>query len=86
MSLQREIAARVSEEMIGKTIRVLIEEPGVARGEGDAPDIDGRVYVPEGLPVGDFAEVTITGAQGYDLLAGVETPDSESFRDLEVAQ
>jgi ribosomal protein S12 methylthiotransferase len=86
MSLQREIAATVSEEMIGKTIRVLVEEPGVARGEGDAPDIDGRVYVPENLPVGDFAEVTITGAQGYDLLAGVEAPDSEAFRDLEVAQ
>lgn len=86
MSLQREIAAEVSEGMIGKTIRVLVEEPGVARGEGDAPDIDGRVYVSEDLPVGEFAEVTITGAQGYDLLAGVEAPDAEAFRDLEVAQ
>jgi ribosomal protein S12 methylthiotransferase len=29
---------------------VLVEEPGVARGEADAPDIDGRVYVPRELP------------------------------------
>lgn len=86
MGLQREVAAQISESMIGKNLRVLVEEPGVARGEADAPDIDGRVYVPEDLPVGEFANVTITGAQGYDLLAGVEAPAAEEFRDLEVAQ
>ena len=69
MSLQREIAIEVSERYVGKTLRVLVEEPGVARGEADAPDIDGRVYVPRNLPVGEFAEVTITGARDYDLLA-----------------
>jgi ribosomal protein S12 methylthiotransferase len=41
----------------------------VARGEGDAPDIDGRVYVPRELPVGQFVDVKITGFQDYDLLA-----------------
>ena len=41
----------------------------VARGEADAPDIDGRVYVPKNLPVGEFARVTITGYHDYDLLA-----------------
>jgi len=41
----------------------------VARGEADAPDIDGRVYVPRELPVGAFARVAITGYQDYDLLA-----------------
>jgi ribosomal protein S12 methylthiotransferase len=41
----------------------------VARGEADAPDIDGRVYVPRELPVGEFAEVKITGYHDYDLLA-----------------
>jgi len=48
---------------------VLVEEPGVARGETDAPDIDGRVYVPRELPVGEFANVEITGFHDYDLLA-----------------
>jgi len=69
MALQKEIAARVSERSVGRTLRVLVEEPGVARGEPDAPDIDGRVYVPRELPVGEFADVTITGFHEYDLLA-----------------
>jgi ribosomal protein S12 methylthiotransferase len=50
-------------------LRVLVEEPGVARGEADAPDIDGRVYVPITLPVGEFARVQITSCEDYDLLA-----------------
>jgi ribosomal protein S12 methylthiotransferase len=48
---------------------VLVEEPGVARGEADAPDIDGRVYVRGDLPAGEFAKVKITGHRNYDLLA-----------------
>jgi ribosomal protein S12 methylthiotransferase len=69
MALQKVIAGEVSKSYVGKTLRVLVEEPGVARGEADAPDIDGRVYVPRELPVGEFAEVKITGYQDYDLLA-----------------
>ncbi|HEU5080543.1 MAG TPA: 30S ribosomal protein S12 methylthiotransferase RimO [Opitutaceae bacterium] len=69
MALQREIAADVSKSFVGRTIRVLVEEPGVARGEADAPDIDGRVYVPRELPVGEFVDVKITDFQDYDLLA-----------------
>ncbi len=41
----------------------------VARGEGDAPDIDGRVYVRGGLPPGNFAQVNIVGHTDYDLIA-----------------
>src|SRR5258708_19992064 len=69
MGLQRQIAAEVSKGYVGKTLKVLVEEPGVARGEADAPDIDGRVYVPRELPVGKFVELKITGYQDYDLLA-----------------
>jgi ribosomal protein S12 methylthiotransferase len=69
MALQQEIAREVSRHYVGRTLKVLVEEPGVARGEADAPDIDGRVYVPRDLPVGEFTEVTITGFQDYDLLA-----------------
>ncbi|MBE2215662.1 MAG: 30S ribosomal protein S12 methylthiotransferase RimO [Opitutaceae bacterium] len=86
MGLQREIAAAVSATMVGRRLRVLVESPGVARAEGDAPDIDGRVYVPKSLPVGAFAEVEITGAAGYDLLAGVDAPEGAAFRELAVAQ
>jgi ribosomal protein S12 methylthiotransferase len=41
----------------------------VARGEADAPDIDGRVYVRGRLPVGDFARVRVIGHTDYDLIA-----------------
>ncbi|BET68071.1 30S ribosomal protein S12 methylthiotransferase RimO [Opitutales bacterium ASA1] len=86
MRLQREIAAEVSAASVGRQLRVLVESTGVARGEADAPDIDGRVYVSASLPVGEFADVTITGHAGYDLLAGVEAPEADAFRDLQPAQ
>ena len=47
----------------------------IARGEADAPDIDGRVYVrvPTGkMPVGKFAKVKIIGHTDYDLIAEPE--------------
>ncbi len=69
MALQRKIASEVSKSYVNQSLTVLVEEPGVARGEADAPDIDGRVYVPRELPVGEFVEVKITGYQDYDLLA-----------------
>jgi ribosomal protein S12 methylthiotransferase len=41
----------------------------VARGEADAPDIDGRVYVRGKLPLGKFAQVKVIGHTDYDLIA-----------------
>jgi ribosomal protein S12 methylthiotransferase len=41
----------------------------VARGEADAPDIDGRIYVRGKLPVGGFAKIKIIGHTDYDLIA-----------------
>jgi len=41
----------------------------VARGEADAPDIDGRIYVRGDLPKGEFARVRIIGHTDYDLMA-----------------
>jgi len=41
----------------------------VGRGEADAPDIDGRVYIRGKLPVGEFARVKIVGHTDYDLIA-----------------
>lgn len=63
------IADEIGQEQIGKTIRVLVEVPGVARTAWDAPDIDGSVSVPEDLPVGQFADVRIIDAVAYDLVA-----------------
>ena len=41
----------------------------LARGEADAPDIDGRVYIRGTLPVGEFATVKVIGHTDYDLIA-----------------
>ncbi|HEX3625084.1 MAG TPA: 30S ribosomal protein S12 methylthiotransferase RimO [Verrucomicrobiae bacterium] len=41
----------------------------VARGEADAPDIDGRVFVRGQAPAGEFARVKIIGHTDYDLIA-----------------
>ncbi len=41
----------------------------IARGEADAPDIDGRVYVRGQIPIGTFAKVKVVGHTDYDLIA-----------------
>ncbi len=41
----------------------------VGRGEADAPDIDGRVYVRGIAQPGDFFRATVVGHTDYDLLA-----------------
>jgi ribosomal protein S12 methylthiotransferase len=41
----------------------------IARGEADAPDIDGRVYIRGKLPLSEFARVKIVGHTDYDLIA-----------------
>ena len=71
MALQRELAEQSNARFVGQRLRVLVEKPGSARSEGDAPEVDGEVLVDPALPVSQFAEVEITGHRGYDLLAGV---------------
>ncbi len=75
MALQQEIAREVGAARVGETVRVLVDSPGIARAMGDAPDIDGRVYVSRTIPTGEFADVEITGVRDYDLLA---LPQGES--------
>lgn len=69
MALQRRIALEQTAAAVGRRLRVLVESPGIARSEGDAPEVDARVFVPQNLPVGQFAEVQIVGSQEYDLVA-----------------
>ena len=40
-----------------------------ARGEAEAPDIDGRVYLRGQLPLGELARVKVIGHTDYDLVA-----------------
>jgi ribosomal protein S12 methylthiotransferase len=67
--LQDEITATRRDEMIGRSVRVLVDEPGVARSAREAPEIDGVIHVAADLTVGTFAEVRIVDALGPDLVA-----------------
>jgi len=65
MKLQQKIARQLAEAQKGQKIKVLVEQPQVARIEHDAPDVDCRVLLESPLAVGEFAEVTVTGSQVY---------------------
>ncbi|MGC4015422.1 MAG: hypothetical protein QM755_13030 [Luteolibacter sp.] len=65
----QKIAGETNQAQVGKQVRVLVEEPGIARTEWDAPEIDGSVHVDDAIPVGAFADVTIGDWRGYDLVA-----------------
>jgi ribosomal protein S12 methylthiotransferase len=69
MTLLQRLSKERGERFVGRKIRVLVEKPGVGRSEGDAMDIDGIVKIPKKFNVGEFAEVTVTGAEEYDLIA-----------------
>ena len=47
------------------------EDGAVARSEGDAPDIDGLVYITDGhaLEIGELAEVSVIDCDVHDLYA-----------------
>jgi ribosomal protein S12 methylthiotransferase len=64
-----EVAGKVNESQLGKQKRVLVEEEGIARSMWDAPDIDGRIFVPIDSRVGEFIDVEIKDHRGYDLIA-----------------
>jgi len=72
-----EISAARLARRIGQSCRVLVDavQDGVAiaRGAGDAPEIDGVVRIRGGskLKVGEFADVEVTGADTYDLEARI---------------
>jgi ribosomal protein S12 methylthiotransferase len=70
---QEDISTVRLEARIGRRIEVLVDEidedGAIARSQGDAPDIDGLVYITDGhdLDVGDFAEITVTDCDVHDL-------------------
>ncbi len=67
--LQDRITAARRDALIGQTLLVLVDEPGVARSHREAPEIDGIVEVPEQLAVGELYEVVVVDALGPDLVA-----------------
>jgi ribosomal protein S12 methylthiotransferase len=84
-----QVTARISEERlrdkVGTEMTVLVDEldedgnVAIARGPGDAPEIDGRVLIEEGgdLRPGEFAPVRIAAAGTYDLRARLVEPGQQ---------
>lgn len=79
MSLQQEISKEKHQEMVGKTVPVLVEGYSeetdlllVGRHAGQAPDIDGVTYINDGQAnVGDIVMVEITESHDYDLVGTI---------------
>ncbi len=75
MAHQEDISTQRLEARIGRTLTVLVDdiddEGAIARTMGDAPDVDGLVYISDGhdLDIGEFAEVTIIDCDVHDLHA-----------------
>ena len=75
MQAQQEVSAERLSRWVGRTMNVLVDsidgDVAIARGPGDAPEIDGHVEVDfvEGTDVGDIIEVEVTGSSEYDLQA-----------------
>ena len=69
MEIQQSIAHDLAREKIGNELKLLVDQPHVARSEADAPDVDARVILSESAPVGEFIRRTIKGTRNYDLLA-----------------
>jgi ribosomal protein S12 methylthiotransferase len=70
MMVQQEISRRKLRAKVGRTVRVLVDEPGIGRSAADAPDIDGVVRFKADAPfpkVGEFADVLIERADEHDL-------------------
>jgi ribosomal protein S12 methylthiotransferase len=73
MARQQAISARRLKRKVGSRQQIIIDEagPSVARGrsKGDAPEIDGAVYVASRRPlrVGEIATVKIEKSDEYDL-------------------
>ncbi len=80
MERQAEISARRMRRWVGRTIPVIVDEPGedgawIARGPGDAPGVDGVVFLEgEGVRVGERYLAQVEGADTYDLFARVQSP------------
>ncbi|MBQ4613259.1 MAG: 30S ribosomal protein S12 methylthiotransferase RimO [Clostridia bacterium] len=76
MEEQSRISDRRNESLVGKTLTVLVEsfdkyaECWFGRSEGDAPDIDGKVFFTPTHRVapGDLVQVSVTDTMDWDLI------------------
>ena len=83
MEIQAENSRKLNEELVGKTVAVLVEglHPETelllsGRTATMAPEVDGQVLINEGsATVGEIVPVRITEAHTYDLVGSIERGD-----------
>lgn len=79
MELQRRISREINRGLVGSVMRVLVDGPSsesdlvlVARGERQAPDVDGVTYVANRwVAPGEMVQVRIVDGHDYDLVGEV---------------
>src|SRR5262249_40678685 len=83
MALQRRIAHRKNQALVGRDLEVLVEGVSdeheyvlMARHAGQAPEIDGQIYLSGGTArPGEIRRVRITQASDYDLVGELDDGD-----------
>ena len=86
MTLQRKIAKKKNEGLVGRELDVLVEGPSEehdfvmeGRHAGQAPDIDGKVYLSGGeAHAGEMRRVRVTQASDYDLVGELLAVDGDA--------
>ncbi|MGB1252113.1 MAG: 30S ribosomal protein S12 methylthiotransferase RimO [Candidatus Promineifilaceae bacterium] len=83
MALQQPISLAKNQALVGQVLPVLIEGYGdgisIGRSYRDAPEIDGLVFVPGEVPLGEIVPVRIDGAMNYDLTGSVDTAPAQTI-------
>ena len=81
MAIQSQISWENNQQMIGKTLRCLIDRKEgnyyIGRSEYDSPDVDNDIRIDAKvhyLRIGDFTDVTIEQAEDFDLYASPFEP------------
>ncbi|MBN1609086.1 MAG: 30S ribosomal protein S12 methylthiotransferase RimO [Polyangiaceae bacterium] len=85
MAVQRPISRRKNRALTGQKLEVLVEGPStqtelvfVGRHAGQAPEVDGCVYLSGGpARPGRLQRATVTNARDYDLVAELDPDESE---------
>ncbi|MDP4193094.1 MAG: 30S ribosomal protein S12 methylthiotransferase RimO, partial [Bacteroidota bacterium] len=81
MEIQKDISSEKNQQLIGKTLRVIVDgfegaaDEGfyVSRSEMDAPEVDCEILIPatNNVSVGNFYDVKIYDSNEYDLFGNV---------------
>jgi ribosomal protein S12 methylthiotransferase len=93
MALQRPIAHKKNQKLVGRTLEVVVEGTSdeheyvlMGRHAGQAPEIDGQVYLSGGEAVpGTLRRVQIAQASDYDLVGELIEEDDAAIRRVSVA-